>query len=143
MKTILLIMIGLSLLQAEFLRDDNKSVVLDTQTKLMWQDDAIGTTVTWEAALQRCEALTLASYSDWRLPSINELRSIIDRSKKGPAIVDGFTNSRSYHYWSSSSVKDYEYNAWRVDFDDGYVGDDNDKDNPYNDFFVRCVRDGQ
>ncbi|MEA1892333.1 MAG: DUF1566 domain-containing protein [Campylobacterota bacterium] len=137
MKIILLIMIGLSILQAEMLREND--VVLDTQTKLMWQDDVIGTAVPWGAAIQRCEDLTLATYSDWRLPSVNELRSIVDRSKSNPAIVDGFTQTSSDFYWSSTSVKDYEYNAWGVRFYNGYVSNGK-KD--YN-IYVRCVRDGQ
>jgi len=136
MKIILLIMIGLSLLQAEFLRDDTNGVVLDTQTKLMWQDDAIGATVAWEGALQRCEDLTLATHSDWRLPNINEFKTIIDRSKINPAIVDGFTNTSSNLYWSSTSFKD---GVWYVRFGNGYVYYNLKK---YR-YYVRCVRDGQ
>jgi hypothetical protein len=139
MKVILLIMIGLSLLQAEFLRDNVNGVVLDTQTKLMWQDDAIGTTAVWETAIQRCEDLTLATQSDWRLPSINELRSIVERSKNNPAIVDGFTNTSSNNYWSSTSAKGGEYAAWFVLFNYGYVFNNNKNDN----YYVRCVRDGK
>ena len=130
-------MIGLSILQAEILRENN--VVLDTKTKLMWQDDAIGTTAKWEAAIQRCEDLTLATYSDWRLPNINELKSIIDRSKINPAIVDGFTNTSSSLYWSSTTYEGRKNFAWYVYF---YYGLVYYIDKDYNGY-VRCVRDGQ
>ena len=142
MKIILLIMIGLSLVQAEFLREND--VVLDTQTKLMWQDNEIGTKVNWEAAIQRCEDLSLARHEDWRLPSINELRSIIDISKTSPALVDAFTKSSSSYYWSSSTYEDSKSDAWGVNFysgdvDSRYMGNGDKGDFNY----VRCVRDGQ
>ncbi len=33
---------------------------------------------TWEEALAYCEGLTLGDHSDWRLPTIKELNSIVD-----------------------------------------------------------------
>ncbi len=130
-------MIGLSLVQAEFLREND--VVLDTQTKLMWQDNEIGTKVKWEAAIQRCEDLSLATHEDWRLPSINELRSIIDSSKTSPTIIDGFTKTSSSFYWSSSNDEVIKTRAWGVGFNSGYVSFGGKTNN----YYVRCVRAGQ
>jgi len=91
MKIILLIMIGLStFLSADFTK--NGDVVTDSKTGLAWQDDAIGSQMSWQSAIDYCEALTLDTYEDWRMPNINELKSIVDRSKREPAIVDGFEN---------------------------------------------------
>ncbi len=142
MKHILLIMIGLSILNAEIIRDSN-GIVTDTSTKLQWQDDTVGfVIVDWEPAINRCESLFLGGYSDWRLPNINELKSIVDRSKISPAIVDGFVNTSSNRYWSSTNrvsvIMEY---AWTVDFSDG----DSVQTNKTNSYFtyVRCVRDGE
>jgi hypothetical protein len=142
MRAILLMMIGLSLLQAEITRDAATGIVSDSVTHLEWQDDAVGSTMTWQSAIDTCENLTLGNYDDWRLPNINELKSIIDRSNNNQAIKDGFTNtsSGSSYYWSSSTREYYKDNAWFVYFGTGYyVYYDYKDDNLY----VRCVRDGQ
>ena len=114
MKQILLILIGLSSLSlAEFSRDGD--IVTDTISKLQWQDNAIGEKMTWESAIDYCEnTLRLGGYSDWRLPNINELKSIVDRSKYDPIIVNGFENTSSYYYWSSSTYKNNSSYAWIV-----------------------------
>ena len=139
MRTILLIMIGFSLLQADFIRIGD--VVKDTVSKLEWQDNNNTKTITknWSDAIDYCENLNFDGHSDWRLPNINELKSIIDRSKSNPAIVQGFKNIISSSYWSSTTREDYKNYAWIVNFGDGSVYNDN-KD--YN-YYVRCVRDGQ
>ncbi|MCD6432443.1 MAG: DUF1566 domain-containing protein [Sulfurimonas sp.] len=141
MRVILLIMIGLSILNAEFLRDDINGVVLDTQTKLMWQDyDPDAQTIEWEGAMEVCEDSTRASYTDWRLPNINELRSIVDRSKKNPAIVDGFIYTKSEWYWSSTTTEGDDDLVWHISFEDGTVKDYEKAYNEEDDYFM-CVRD--
>jgi hypothetical protein len=133
-------MIGLSILNAEIIRDADTGIVTDTSSQLMWQDDAIGTDTTWQNAIERCETLTLGSYSDWRLPNINELKSIVDRSKVYPAIVTGFVNtSSSNYYWSSTTYEYGKNGAWDVYFSYGFVDGGNKGYGNY----VRCVRDGQ
>ncbi len=138
MKQILLIMIGLSaLLSADFTKSGN--IVTDNTTQLQWQDDAIGNTMDWQSAIGHCESLPLDGYSDWRLPNINELKSIIDRSKVDQAIADGFDYTSSLHYWSSTTYEGDKGYAWNVYFYGGSVRSHNKS----NDFYVRCVRAGQ
>ena len=127
-------MIGLSLLQADYIRNDTKEVVLDTTTNLMWQDDT-SPAMNWTGAIGYCEALTLGGFSDWRLPNFNELYMIADRTTHSPAISPVFTNVVSSNYWSSTTYAASTINAWFVDFLNG-----NDaafrKTNIY---YVRCV----
>ena len=137
MKTILLIMIGLSLLQADFTKTGD--IVKDNVSKLEWQDDAVGSSMTWESAIGYCESLTLGGYSDWRLPNVNELKSIVDRSKLSLAIVQGFENTSSNYYWSSTTFEDYRKYVWIVYFSSGNVYYNLKGEN----FYVRCVRDGE
>ena len=137
-------MIGLSsYLSAEFTKSGE--VVTDSTTGLAWQDnsDTNGTQRTWQEAIDYCEALTLDTHDDWRLPNINELKSLIDRSKREPAIkgdVFEYIGTNNYYiYWSSSSFVGNEDDAWVVYF---YGGNVHGHGKGYNGY-VRCVRDGQ
>ena len=137
MKIILLIMIGLSLLHADFTKTGD--IVKDSVSHLEWQDDAVGSSMLWESAITHCEALSLGGHSDWRLPNLNELKSIVDRSKINLAIVNGFDNTSSNYYWSSTTYEGGKDGAWIVSFNGGYVRDYSKG----NSIYVRCVRDGQ
>ncbi len=53
--------------------DDDDTGASGTQ----WQDPPADSYMTWESALAYCEDLTLDDRDDWRLPSIDELRSLI------------------------------------------------------------------
>lgn len=88
-------------------RDAAKSVVVDTRTGLVWQDDAAAasTTATWANAITTCENLVLGGYTDWRLPNVNELKSIRDMSRSSPAIDTNFVNSSTNNYWSSTTYQ--------------------------------------
>lgn len=140
MKIILFIMIGLSLVHAEFLRDATKEVVQDTSTNLTWQDNATPatTTMNWTAAITYCENLTLATFTDWRLPNRNELKSIVNANTLArPPMSPVFQHKVSSPYWSSTP---YASNtAWRVKFDNGSGGPMSNSD----EYYVRCVRGGE
>ncbi len=49
----------------------------DPTTGLMWQNCPALTQGNWQSAIAYCEALEHAGYTDWRLPSLSELRSLI------------------------------------------------------------------
>lgn len=119
-------------------RDATKGVVVDTRTGLVWQDDATAasTTATWANAITTCENLVLGGYTDWRLPNINELKSIRDMSRSGPAIEATFVNTATGYFWSSTSYAAGPTLAWVVGFVNGNVFA-NDKTFSY---YVRCVR---
>jgi hypothetical protein len=120
-------------------RDSVKEVVTDPNTKLMWQDDvSVKTTKKdWQGALKYCKNLKFAGFSDWRLPKMSELESIVDDTKYNPAIKDGFVNVTADYYWSSSPDVSDSSRAWYLFFDYGsvfwYVKS--------NSTLVRCVRD--
>lgn len=86
--------------EPNFFRDDTLGVVTDKLHKLMWQDnDAVGsTTYTWTEAVAYCEYLELAGYSDWRLPEMDELESIIDYGERD--IISVFQHKNPS--WSST-----------------------------------------
>lgn len=83
-------------------------------------------TSSWQGALSYCENLTHAGYSDWRLPNRNELASLWNLDKTSKPCSD-FPNihvvSPSGYYesfWSSSSIDIYQWDAWTMNFYDGY-----------------------
>ena len=113
----------------------------DAKTGLTWQDNIASATVekNWNDAKEYCRNLNLDGYSDWRLPSIKELQSIVDITKYDPAIKSGFKHIASNFYWSSSPNVSDSSSAWRVDFNDGYAYY---YDKSYKGY-VRCVRGRQ
>ena len=139
MKIILLILLSMNIINAELLRNNN--IVKDTVSGLEWQDDAIGEKMLWKSAIDHCENLTLNG-SEWRLPNINELKSIVDRSRIEPAIFEAFENTNvsntQDYYWSSTSTSTGSA-AILIDF--GYGSSSSLHKGTSG--FVRCVRNTQ
>ncbi|MFC4788204.1 DUF1566 domain-containing protein [Giesbergeria sinuosa] len=65
-------------------RDNGDGTVSDLQTGLMWVA-ARGSKVTWEAAVAGASHSRVGGYSDWRMPTIKELYSLIDFNGKSAA----------------------------------------------------------
>ena len=57
----------------------------------------------WYDANMMCENSTVAGYTDWRLPTIDELMAIYNNKDKIPNLCDDGT-SYSCRYWSSTSL---------------------------------------
>ena len=60
----------------------------DPSTGLLWQDPLFVERRTWDSAISACAALRLEGYDDWRLPTLDELRSL---ARGCPATVTGGT----------------------------------------------------
>ena len=117
-------------------------VVTDTDTGLVWKKADEVYLFTWKEALKECADLSLAGKSDWRLPNIRELRSIINAENYNPAHNPVFTcvYGCAAKFWSSTTFVDAISLAWYVDFYDGGVSfDAKTVDGGYR---ARCVRGG-
>ncbi len=130
---------------SQFTFDTNGNAT-DTKTGLMWQRCPIGTgysnagtpttytddlctdentLLTWSEALkaaQTANTAMLSGYSDWRLPNLQELRSIVERRNYDPAINPVvFPSYNSSAFWSSTPPihSTYENSAVAITFLDG------------------------
>ena len=128
------------------------STAVDHLTGLQWAIDAHGTTFeNWPDALDYCNDLDLGGYTDWRLPNINELLSLIDRSQYNPALPldHPFTNlpsdPSSYlnQYWSSSDNVSNPDAVWSVVLSSGETSVGSNTSPTYSFYHVWPVRAGQ
>ena len=106
-----------NLLTSNFI-DNDDSTVTDLATDLMWQQDS--DTMNWEAALNYCETLNFAGCSDWRLPNIQELRTIVDYSKS-PAVNPLFSTILGSNYVQSSTLDVGGGGVWLLWPIEGYI----------------------
>jgi len=94
--------------------DNGDKTISDTATKLMWSQDDSGTGMNWEEALvwvQEKNAANYLGYSDWRLPNVKELQSIVDYSKS-PATSDSAALDSIFNitkFKNENGVDDYGY----------------------------------
>jgi hypothetical protein len=132
--------------------------VKDTNSGLMWQKCSIGqnndatcsgsaATYNWYQAPSICGSQRLAGYSDWRLPTKNDLLSIVNYNIPyfpfRPAIDSVvFPNTKIDSYWSSTTSNGaHPSEAWSVDFSDGSVSYKRIIYS-FDTSYVRCVRGG-
>ena len=93
---------------------DPESIVTDPETGLMWTRDDNGKDIDWDGANEYAKNLRLGGYTDWRLPTIDELEKLYDREKG--SIRDPFVLTRD---WCWSSTKEGSGSAWYFYFVSG------------------------
>ncbi len=139
---------------------NNDGTVTDKQTGLMWkvfsegqlwnsahqQGPESAIRYTWQQALQRARDVNnfggFAGHTDWRVPNIKELLSIVERQCTEPAInLSIFFNTPSFdYYWTSSpSINKNNNRVWVVYFGDGHSYSSSKNASNY----LRLVRDAQ
>ncbi|MCP3954887.1 MAG: DUF1566 domain-containing protein [Desulfobacterales bacterium] len=104
--------------QARF-ADNGDGTVLDRQTGLMWLRNGQSTlgAIPWVEAGAFCNGLKFAGYSDWRLPTKDEMATIVDTNNQSPALplTSPFENVVTFlDYWTQT---DHTYGpgyAWAL-----------------------------
>ena len=115
--------------------------VLDPRTGLMWPEKSTKVK-NYAAALKVPAKLKVAGFTDWRMPTVEELFLLADRTRMSPAIdTEFFPDTKNDWYWTSTlhATAPAEC-AWVVHFYYGGLASYNDRDY---DGFVRAVRGGQ
>jgi len=116
-------------------RDDQKEIVFDGNSDLMWQDNSAvtATILDWYDANSYCNNLNFAGYDDWRLPGQFEFTAT--------AVFHISSNKAKYNlssYWTSTTRETDPTSAWIVMYyesDISFVTRDKPVALP-----VRCVR---
>jgi hypothetical protein len=117
--------------------------VLDKETGRVWQRTPFPSPIDWRTALAQCYDLQVGDRKGWRLPTIEELASLVDTSQSArPSLPAGhpFRNVQSSVYWSATTVVRSPTGVWGVDFLDG---DATTINSGVVVSFVWCVRGGQ
>lgn len=159
-KTIVSIFLALSfftmvqVVHAATFYDNRNGTVADLTSTLMWQRctapsteidcTTASTLYNWDGALTYCNSLVLGGYSDWRLPNVKTLHSIIDASKTTVPSINTyyFPDAQASDYWTSTSFAGTAIHAWYVNFAIGngvVMTSGVDKATGQ---YVRCVRGG-
>ncbi|MCP4131959.1 MAG: DUF1566 domain-containing protein [bacterium] len=87
--------------------NNNDDTITDNNTGLMWEKDP-GSKMTYEEALAAASSCRTGGYSDWRLPSIKELYSLIIFSGLDPSGWEG-TDTSSLIPFIDTGYFDFEY----------------------------------
>lgn len=123
-----------------FANETNKSsVVTDKIHTIYWQDNLSSqkSSEDWDDAVEYCDKLVLNSIDKWRLPTFNELLSIVDYTRVNPAINPIFDYVNEGTYWTSRDFSASRSRAWTIDFRTGKTYYSYKTTN----HSVRCVKD--
>ena len=130
----------------------NDGTVKDEDTKLIWMRCSLGqnwdgsgctgeiSSHNWQSALNAARDTDFAGVTDWRLPNIKELSSIIEQQCYNPSINESlFPGTPAEQYWTSSPYASSAKYGWNVSFYLGY----NHHNFKTSEFYVRLVRNAE
>jgi hypothetical protein len=113
-----------------------ENTVVDTKTSLNWSQSLATSTFAWNDAVSYCSMLPLQG-GGWRLPSQNELQTLVDETRAHPSIdPTAFPSTPSDFFWTSSTVPSFPQYAWAISFDSGVTTLLTETQTAW----VRCVR---
>jgi len=127
------------LFSANLKRDNSREEVLDESTKLVWMDniDVVRVQMSHKKAVPYCENLSYAGKSTWRIPTLDEFKTIVDKSNEKTYINKAFKYNVPTGYWAlKAHIRTFWFYADYMNFvsGTGYY------DNRNKDKFIRCVR---
>ncbi len=110
--------------------DNGDGTITDKTTGLMWQKSGSSRAKTWKRAKTYVKQLNkgFAGYSDWRLPTIDELASLVEREKVNGVHIDPIFYNKQKSCWSSDNGPPFggwtsnPPQVWHVNFREGSLG---------------------
>ena len=116
------------------------SVVIDSASGLMWQQSGSLEVMKFEDAKIWSGGIYFAGFDDWRLPTLEEAMSLMEREKNNDGLyIDPVFDKKQGWIWTSDIVKVESYYGWVVSFDSGDCQNGHFRHFEY----VRAVRSGQ
>jgi len=120
----------------------NRNTIMDTEHKLLWQDnkDNIRFIFTHEQSSQYCAKLTLNNYTNWRLPTIEEYKTILDLNRKDEIKLNKkFSFVVKDDYWTNDRtwLRNFGKYGYYIMIKSGHTYYQNRTYKKY----VRCVKD--
>ena len=98
----------------------NSEAVLDKESGLVWERSPQTTSARWVVARRTCIEKNVGGHKGWRLPSLEELTSLVDPSiaPPGPTLPTGhpFLTVQSTVYWSATRVDEDARGSWAIHF---------------------------
>ena len=101
--------------------------LLDRETGLVWERSPVSATrIGWFDAVAECESLAVASRLGWRLPSVQELTSLLDPTQSNPALPAGnpfqaISSAFGSLFWTSATAEADASVAKAVNFSNGSI----------------------
>ena len=107
--------------------EQNRLIWTDQQSGLMWAKNAnlAGKKMKWNDAMEWVKQLNYGGYSDWRMPTKNELASFAKQGDRWFKAI-GFHNLQYTNYWTSSTIAGDTDKAWFVSLGNGFSSVRND-----------------
>lgn len=120
----------------------------DVKRNIMWQDEPYtederrayngnynsGKVQDWDGAQTYCKNLSFAGYSTWRLPTEEEMKSIVNINRK-PTVISEIKHAESANYWTSTSSNFSLASNMRFTYGNSTKSAKSEK------YYVRCVSD--
>jgi hypothetical protein len=127
------------------LTEFGSAAVLDRETGLVWERSPSTSHFNWFQAHDHCIGLNIGNRKGWRLPSVQELYSLVNPSVPfpGPALPAGhpFINVQPTYYWTATTYAFIPASAWLVPIASGLGSTAQDTKTDL-DWLAWCVRGG-
>lgn len=112
------------LVEGRYLVTSN-STVTDQKTRLVWMQFPLEGVFTFRKAQQAVKNLNseegFAGYTDWRLPTHEELLGLVVKGNCPSICKEAFPDTPAGWFWVSISHTETYFNPWTVGFGDGGV----------------------
>ncbi len=141
MRYFILVILLVSLsLASSFQRNSRTDIVVDSEQKLMWQDDisVIKIRKNHEDATAYCIESKHAGYSGWRLPTLIEFETVVDKKNEKNYINRAFEFNVPDGYWAD---KAHWRTLWFYADYMHFVSGTPYYDSRHKTKYIRCVRD--